>query len=367
MMDSSLYQPLFLTVVGVLTVVYAARLYTSPDAQLTLKGQPNNFWLALLLSLLLALWLGFRPPYAVEFVDSYSYAHSYENVEFGYSGFNTQGEWLFTNIMVFCRESGLSAHVFFTFISLAYVLTALWAMTILVPRNPMLGMIFVLGSLMFFTFGVNGIRNGMACHLILLAIAFLLQSNYPGAAIVAAAAFFIHRSTALPIASVIAARWFIKKPEHALYIWLGCIVLSLIAGDWFMNFFASAGFDDRMESYANSDTSQLGFSSTGFRWDFLLYSAMPVLLGYNVLIKRGMRENWYRVLFNTYCMANAFWVLVIRAAFSNRFAYLSWFLYPAIIAYPLIMMHVWDDQDRKTAQILLAYVGFTIIMNTFYW
>ena len=106
MMDSSLYQPLFLTVVGVLTVVYAARLY--------------------------------------------SYAHSYENVEFGYSGFNTQGEWLFTNIMVFCRESGLSVHVFFTFISLAYVLTALWAMTILVPRNPMLGMIFVLGSLMFF-------------------------------------------------------------------------------------------------------------------------------------------------------------------------------------------------------------------------
>ena len=284
MMDSSLYQPLFLTVVGVLTVVYAARLYTSPDAQLTLKGQPNNFWLALLLSLLLALWLGFRPPYAVEFVDSYSYAHSYENVEFGYTGSNS------------------NLPLFFPFISLAYVLTALWAMTILVPRNPMLGMIFVLGSLMFFTFGVNGIRNGMACHLILLAIAFLLQSNYPGAAIVAAAASSIVRG------------------PHA-----------------------------------------------GLRWDFLLYSAMPVLLGYNVLIKRGMRENWYRVLFNTYCMANAFWVLVIRAAFSNRFAYLSWFLYPAIIAYPLIMMHVWDDQDRKTAQILLAYVGFTIIMNTFYW
>ncbi|MDE6137045.1 MAG: EpsG family protein [Muribaculaceae bacterium] len=367
MMDASLYQPLFLTVTGVLAVLLAGRLYMSPDAQLTIKGQPNNFWIALPICFLLALWLGFRPPYAVQFVDSFSYAHSYENVEFGFSRFDVHGEWLFTNLTVACRELGLSVHGFFTIVAMVYVLSALWAMTILVPKNPLLGIVFVFGSLMFFTFGVNGIRNGMACHLTLLCIAFLLQSDYMSAAVVAAAAFFIHRSTALPIASVVASRWLVKKPEYGMYIWLGAIAFSLLAGNWFMNIFASAGFDNRMESYTSSDASQFGFSSTGFRWDFLIYSAMPILLGYYVLIVRGMKENWYRVLFNTYCIANAFWVLVIRAAFSNRFAYLSWFLYPAVIVYPLIMMRVWDDQDRKTAQILLAYVGFTIIMNTLYW
>jgi len=54
---------------------------------------------------------------------------------------------------------------------------------------------------------------------------------------------------------------------------------------------------------------------------------------------------------------------VIRAAFSNRFAYLSWFIYPLVIAYPLLRMNIWEDQDRKTAQILLAYSGFTFFMH----
>ncbi len=94
---------------------------------------------------------------------------------------------------------------------------------------------------------------------------------------------------------------------------------------------------------------------------------MPVYLGYTVLIKHQVRDNWYRILYSTYCLANAFWVLVIRAAFTNRFAYLSWFMYGIVVAYPLIMMRVWDDQDRRTAIILLAFVGFTVIMNTLYW
>ena len=35
-----------------------------------------------------------------------------------------------------------------------------------------------------------------------------------------------------------------------------------------------------------------------------------------------------------YLTANAFWILVIRSSFSNRFAYLSWFLMAIIIFYP---------------------------------
>lgn len=169
---------------------------------------------------------------------------------------------------------------------------------------------------------------------------------------------------------MVAARWIVVKPLHAVYIWLGSIALSLLSGTAFISFFSSLGFDDRMESYAElAESGYLAdsFSSTGFRWDFLLYSSMPIVLGYVVLIMKGVRENWYRVLFNTYCMANAFWVLVIRAAFTNRFAYLSWFMYPIVIAYPLIMMRVWPDQDRKTALILAAYAGFTLAMNVFYW
>ena len=58
--------------------------------------------------------------------------------------------------------------------------------------------------------------------------------------------------------------------------------------------------------------------------------------------------------------------MVIRSEQSNRFAYLSWFIYPLVIAYPLLRMNLWDDQDRKLAIILFLYSGFTFFMEFIY-
>ena len=59
--------------------------------------------------------------------------------------------------------------------------------------------------------------------------------------------------------------------------------------------------------------------------------------------------------------------MVIRSAFSNRFAYLSWFMYPTVVAYPLIYLPLWEDQDRKTGWILLGYCAFTAFMWFVVW
>jgi hypothetical protein len=59
--------------------------------------------------------------------------------------------------------------------------------------------------------------------------------------------------------------------------------------------------------------------------------------------------------------------MVIRSSFSNRFAYLSWFIYPLVIAYPLANLPVWKEQDQKIGVILLAYCGFTLFMEVIYW
>ena len=76
----------------------------------------------------------------------------------------------------------------------------------------------------------------------------------------------------------------------------------------------------------------------------------------------GFNDFVFNVIANTYILANSFWIMVIRASYSNRFAYLSWFLYPLVFAYPLSRMNIWEKQERKTAFILLAYTGFTLIM-----
>ena len=54
--------------------------------------------------------------------------------------------------------------------------------------------------------------------------------------------------------------------------------------------------------------------------------------------------------------------MVIKAAYSNRFAYLSWFLYPIVLAYGVIRLHIWPDQDKKAGLILLLHAAFTLFM-----
>ena len=94
---------------------------------------------------------------------------------------------------------------------------------------------------------------------------------------------------------------------------------------------------------------------------------MPILLGYYVVIKRGISNRTYLILLNTYTLANAFWVMVIRANFSNRFAYLSWFMFPIVLAYPLFKFNIWGiHQGKKASMIMLAHVAFTWFMAFVY-
>ena len=110
-----------------------------------------------------------------------------------------------------------------------------------------------------------------------------------------------------------------------------------------------------------------GFSRMGFRWDFLLYSSFPVIMIWYVTQYRKFTSREFSLLANTYLLCNAFWILVIRASYSNRFAYLSWFIYPAVMAYPLMRMNLWKDQDRKTSIIFFLYTGFTFFMFFVYY
>lgn len=363
-MDGALYQPIFLSFIGISCAFMGFRYLSSPDY--SLQEEQGSVVPVLAISVVMALWLGFRPIFGY-FGDTGNYARIYFGTEVASIAMDWKGEWIWQWLMILCKSIGLSASGFFTVVSSGYILSALWAVRRFMPSSPMLGMLFVWSSLMFFTFGTNGIRNGLACHLILLAMSFLLEGKYVPGITLCLAAFGIHRSTMLPIAAIFAGLFVIKKVKFALYFWIASIVVSLAAGGTVTNFFSSLGFDDRMSSYATNDEYEDLFSKTGFRWDFLLYSAMPVLLAWYVTVKRNIQDNWYNVICIAYCLCNAFWVMVMRASFSNRFAYLSWFMYPIVIAYPLINMPVWDDQDRKTGQILLAYCGFTLFMQIIFW
>ena len=363
-MDASLYQPLFLFITTVWAAIYGFRSLGFPGNAVGMGKM--SFLFPLLISLVFVFWIGGRPV-SYMFGDTVNYAFSYYNMSAeGEISPDLKSEWLWGGIMLLCKRYGLDIHAFFTIIEAGYILSVLWAVKRFMPANTTLGMLFVFTSLMFFTFGTNGLRNGLACHIMLLAMSFFFDDKYIVGGLLCLVAMGIHRSTMLPIASMLAGRYLIRDLRFAILFWVGSIFVSLAVNNAAANFFASFAVDNRMSSYNTIEYADQ-FSKTGFRWDFLLYSAFPILMGWYVCVKKKIKDDWYKTLCITYCLCNAFWVLVIRMAFSNRFAYLSWFIYPIIIAYPLVNHHVWSDQDRKTAMILAAYCGFTVFMQAIYW
>lgn len=346
---------------------------------------------ALVLTCLLIVFMGLRPV-SGKFGDTINYAYIYNNTfGAGVFQFDFEKEWLWDFIMRSCKVAGLTVNAWFLLIAVGYLGFVFWGLRILLGENAWMAMLFFLSAFSTFTFGTNGIRNGFACSAVILAFAIAAHQNIARLIIAGAVlvlAFGIHRSISLPILAFIAASYVIKSPKVAIYFWIASIGISLVAGGAISNFFMGLGFDDRMTQYSTDQYSEQ-FTQTGFRWDFLAYSAMPVWLTWHVIQKaeKGRAEfgdtieeaetnitgagriadahsmRVFNILATTYILANSFWVMVIRAAFSNRFAYLSWFLYPVVIAYAVIRLHIWEDQDRKAGLILALHAGFTIVMR----
>ena len=362
-MSPIIYQDVFTGTTAMLAMVMGVTRMTSPDYSFQQKG--SSLIGPLLLCLGLTFWIGLRPVSAA-FGDTVNYALEYATMDAHHVSMNWGGEWIWQWLMNGCKAAGFGVQVFFAIIAFGYVMSAFWAVKLFMPKDPMLGVVFLLTSLMFFPFAVNGLRNGLACHLVLLGAAWLFKDKWVPAGLSLLTAVGFHRSVLLPIAALLIARFLYRTVRYAIVIWITAIVVSFVAGDLFSALFAGLGFDDRMSQYVSiSNLSE--FSKVGFRWDFLLYSLGPIAMAWYVCIRKGLKDNWYDAICTVYCVCNAFWVLVIRSAFSNRFAYLSWFLYPIVIAYPLVNMPIREDQDRFTGWILLAYAGFSVFMWFIFW
>lgn len=358
--DPSLYEDVHELIIAAITVFYFSVI--QPKNAFGILQRNKSQIAVYLYALLFIVVVGFRPV-SYAFGDTIVYAR-------GYNDFATMAEIatferdsLFYSFMWLCSQF-MSVNWFFFIIEVLYIVPIIIACYRLLKNNADIGLVFCFAAFSFFTYGVNGIRNGVACSLVFLAITYIRGSNLEKlfCAILSILAISIHASAALPVVCMLVA-YFIKKPDVLFYFWGLSIIVSLLAGNSVANLFASLGFDERLSDYIHPDIEEDIYTTTGFRWDFLLYSAAPILLGWYVVFKRRVCNSTYLLLLGTYIFANAFWVMVIRAEFSNRFAYLSWFLYPIVLAYPLLKLKIWPKtQGQKTALIMMAHLAFTLFM-----
>lgn len=358
--DPSIYFPTYIYSLLLLTLFYVVKIYNKDE---DLIDENTNNPLILIYVGLFVYFVGLRPISGYYFGDTSNYALTYNYFVNGVKIFNPESEeWVFEWLQYQCSKA-MDVHGFFLLIEILYVVPVLWACRKFVPNHYLLLFIICMGAFSFFTYGTNGIRNGMACSLIIAAMACVNQNLLYKiiGALLAFLAFNIHRSTALPIVCILGS-FFVKDTRYIMGFWIASIFISLVAGGAVESFFTGLGFDDRMEGYSSQNIDASMFSSTGFRWDFLLYSSMPILLGYYVVFVRQIWDRNYLLLLNTYILCNSFWVMMIRASYSNRFAYLSWFMYALVLAYPCLKLPVWEDQGRKAALIFMAHFAFTFYM-----
>jgi len=102
-----------------------------------------------------------------------------------------------------------------------------------------------------------------------------------------------------------------------------------------------------------------------------VYGILPVIISYTLADKVIRNDKFYRRLVGAYLLTNAFWLLVMYAAFSNRFAYLSWFMMPWIVIYPFIPKKYSPIEERAfwrpimLPAAIVAHYCFTYVMQMF--
>lgn len=304
------------------------------------------------------LYMGFRPVHEF-FGDMTTYALIFDNYSYGAT--ITSQKDVFFHVFTKYLSSIISVETYFFVCTLLYVIPLYLVSKKWFKEFWFYGFLFIITAFSFWSYGTNGIRNGIAGSLFLLGIS---RDKRIFQILLIILAINFHKTMLLPATGFVIANFY-NNPKRMILFWVLCIPLSLLLGSNFESFVGSiGGFEDERLSYLtdgniNNDT----FSSTGFRWDFLLYSATAIYAGWYYIVKKKYKNKIYYWLFNTYVFTNAFWILVIRANFSNRFAYLSWFMIGFVIIFPLLTKEMLKNQNQKIAVILLAYFMFTFFMN----
>jgi len=302
------------------------------------------------------IYMGLRPIHEI-FVDMTGYAKTFELFQIGLGNLEFRDP-LYTIFVSFLSKF-INIETFFLLCAFLYIFPLYVTCKTLFKEYWFYAFFLFTISFSFWGYGVNGIRNGIAGSIFLLGLS---RDKRLWQVVLIIISIGFHKTMILPAAGFIIAN-LINKPKLFILFWFSTIFLSLIGGSLWESLFANIGINDERLSYFTTQVDTEKFSRTGFRWDFLLYSSLSILIGWYFIVKKKYKDKFYNFVYITYVFSNAFWILVIRANFSNRFAYLSWFMMALVVIYPLLKNIFFKKQHKFIGYFILIYFAFTFIMN----
>lgn len=324
----------------------------------------NATW-GVFVTILLILYIGLRP-ISDAFGDTINYAKGFNEYASSKNPFSISftSEWAFTNLFNwFAKYSDI--HSFFLICAILYV-GSLWLACYRIFKNYYyFPLIIFFAMFTFWAYGVNGIRNGIGASLFILAISY--ANHLPTMLCLAFFSTGFHNSTYLMIGAAILA-WYIKNSYLYLTGWIACLFLSYAIGGRIQSLLLSIGFLAENERFAGYLTGsnmagEIVQMSMAFRWDFVIYSLIGVAVGYYFIFIRYYKDEYYHWIYNIYLTTNAFWLLVIRAAYSNRFAQISWFILPLVLIYPFMKKKFWDNHEKMLGYAIIVFYAFSFYTN----
>lgn len=361
MIPDYLYQIVYLCVVSMITIVIMAQYYNR-SRELS-YSKPISDVIGIFLIVFLVFFIGLRP-LSTLFGDTIVYVDWYWDYDGRIFQFDNEAEnKIFDNLMALWGFARLGYTSFFIFIAAIYFGASYIGIKKLFSTNALAAYLVFLAAFSTFSYGTNGIKAGAAASLFILALGY--RENLKVCIPLILLSWGFHHSMIMVVAAF-AVTLFVKNPKVYFSLWFFCFLMSAAHITAFAHFFS--GFTT--EHGANYLLTEGGNEGTkgGFRIDFIIYSAAPVVVGWYAVFKKNIKlSSLYKNLLNLYLCLNSVWMLCMYAEFTNRIAYLSWFVYPIVLAYPFLQ-EKWGKNKYKTfSYVMLGHLGFTWFMVALYY
>lgn len=366
MLDAKYYHIVYLIVVMILTLLVSYR-YAYLKSEDEIPQPKHRNWGPFLFFVLVALFIGFRPIDGLYFVDMTNYFTDWYT--FGDPNYKITWETnnkVFDNLMYLMAGKGWNIRVFFVLVAFIYFGGIYYSCKMLFSQDKMMAFLVYLAAFSTFSYGVNGIKAGAAASLFLVALAFDNREKKLWTIIFLLLSWGFHHSMILPVLAFLGCK-VIRRPVWFFIFWGFCFFLALFHVTFFQNLFATLADDVGAGYLAGGDETIRRDILNGFRLDFIIYGAVPILIGWIAVYKKKIDSSKYLFLLNLYTFTNAIWMLCMYAEFTNRIAYLSWFMYPIVLIYPLLREEWGEKRYGILRWISYGHLAFTLFMMFIYY
>ena len=288
MISSSYYSLFYILLVTLLTFITLSHYGSYRTERLSL-ARSKNIDISILICIFFILFIGLRDPFGIEFGDSQLYTRGYlDNWGLPFMWDWETKNYLYDNIFLLFSSKAIPIELFYLFISFIYFGGIWLCCKIVFPKDTFPSFIVYLAGFSTYSYSINGIKAGAAASLFLIAIALREKKKYLLTGVFLFFSLGFHHAMLMPIVAFVLCSFF-KNPKFYLGFWIVCFFISVLHITYFQNLFLSIGsdIDDKVIDYLGEDLSTYNFSrlKSGFRLDFIIYSFIPVLIGWFAIFK----------------------------------------------------------------------------------